>query len=94
MKTTALIVNTNRAPIIAKDAVPALKADAPAAPQSMFEPVLHANHPLIGRPCLCTPHLCYVGERTCEAYGTAVEQILAFVAGAPINVANPDVLKK
>ena len=43
---------------------------------------------------LCTPHLGYVEESTYEAYyGTAVEQILAFLDGKPINVANPDVLK-
>jgi D-3-phosphoglycerate dehydrogenase len=60
------------------------------------EPMLNANHPLLGmNNVLCTPHLGYVEERTYESYyGTAVEQILAFVAGAPINVANPDVLKK
>jgi D-3-phosphoglycerate dehydrogenase len=100
MKTTALIVNTSRAPIIAKDAlVAALKAGRPGrAAIDVFEeePMLNANHPLLGmNNVLCTPHLGYVEERTYESYyGTAVEQILAFVAGAPINVANPDVLKK
>jgi D-3-phosphoglycerate dehydrogenase len=44
---------------------------------------------------VCTPHLGYVEESTYDSYyGTAVEQILAYIAGAPINVANPDVLKK
>ncbi len=100
MKPTALIVNTSRAPIIAKDAlVAALKAGRPGrAAIDVFEeePMLNANHPLLGMDkVLCTPHLGYVEERTYESYyGTAVEQILAFVAGAPINVANPDVLKK
>lgn len=100
MKTTALIVNTSRAPIIAKDAlVNAVKAGRPGrAAVDVFEdePVLDAKHPLIGLDnVLCTPHLGYVEERTYEAYySTAVEQILAFVAGKPINVANPEVLKK
>lgn len=100
MKPTALIVNTSRAPIIAKDAlVAALKAGRPGrAAIDVYEdePVLNANHPLIGMDnVLCTPHLGYVEERTYEAYySTAVEQILAFIAGKPINVANPDVLKK
>lgn len=100
MKTTALIVNTSRAPIIAKDAlVAALKAGRPGrAAIDVYEeePVLNANHPLIGMDnVVCTPHLGYVEEGTYEAYySAAVEQILAFIAGKPINVANPDVLKK
>ena len=100
MKPTALIVNTSRAPIIARDAlVNALKAGRPGrAAIDVFEdqPVLNANHPLIGMDnVVCTPHLGYVEESTYEAYyGAAVEQILAFIAGKPINVANPDVLKK
>ncbi|MBX3666366.1 MAG: D-2-hydroxyacid dehydrogenase family protein, partial [Burkholderiales bacterium] len=97
MKTTALIVNTSRAPIIAKDAlVNALKAGRPGrAAIDVYEdePVLNAAHPLIGMDnVVCTPHLGYVEERTYEAYyGAAVEQILAYVAGQPINVANPEV---
>ncbi len=100
MKKSALIVNTSRAPIIAKDAlVNALKAGRPGrAAIDVYEeePVLGANHPLIGMDnVVCTPHLGYVEEKTYESYyGTAVEQILAFVVGAPINVANPEVLKK
>lgn len=100
MKTTALIVNTSRAPIIAKDAlVNALKAGRPGrAAIDVYEdePVMNAAHPLIGMDnVVCTPHLGYVEERTYEAYyGAAVEQILAYVSGQPINVANPEVLKK
>jgi len=57
---------------------------------------MSAAHPLIGMDnVVCTPHLGYVEERTYESYyGTAVEQILAYIAGQPINVANPEVLKK
>lgn len=100
MKPTALIVNTSRAPIIAKDAlVAALKAGRPGrAAIDVFEdePVLNVSHPLIGMDnVVCTPHLGYVEESTYEAYySAAVEQILAFIAGKPVNVANPDVLKK
>lgn len=100
MKPSALIVNTSRAPIIARDAlVAALKAGRPGrAAIDVFEeePVLNAGHPLIGMDnVVCTPHLGYVEEGTYEAYySAAVEQILAFIAGKPINVANPDVLKK
>lgn len=100
MKPSALIVNTSRAPIIARDAlIAALKAGRPGrAAIDVYEdePVLNASHPLIGMDnVVCTPHLGYVEEDTYEAYySAAVEQILAFIAGKPINVANPDVLKK
>lgn len=99
MKKSALIVNTSRAPIIAKDAlVTALKAGRPGrAAIDVYEeePVIGGNHPLVAMDnVVCTPHLGYVEEKTYESYyGTAVEQILAFASGKPINVANPEVLK-
>jgi D-3-phosphoglycerate dehydrogenase len=100
MKKSALIVNTSRAPIIARDALAtALKAGRPGrAAVDVYEdePVTGGNHPLIAMDnVVCTPHLGYVEESTYESYyGTAVEQILAFAAGQPINVANPEVLSK
>lgn len=100
MKQSALIVNTSRAPIIAKDALAtALKAGRPGrAAVDVYEdePVTGGNHPLIAMDnVVCTPHLGYVEEKTFESYyGTAVEQILAYAAGKPINVANPEVLNK
>jgi D-3-phosphoglycerate dehydrogenase len=100
MKPTALIVNTSRAPIIEDGAlVEALKAGRPGrAAVDVYEeePVLGGNHPLLKRDnVVCTPHLGYVEEATYEAYyGAAVDQIVAFAAGKPINVANPEVLAK
>lgn len=100
MKQSALIVNTSRAPIVAKDALAtALKAGRPGrAAVDVYEdePVTGGNHPLIAMDnVVCTPHLGYVEEKTYESYyGTAVEQILAYAAGKPINVANPEVLNK
>ena len=100
MKPTALIVNTSRAPIIAEGAlVAALKKGRPGrAAIDVYEeePVLGGNHPLIKMDnVVCTPHLGYVEEQTYESYfGTAIEQVLAFAAGKPINVLNPEVLKK
>ena len=39
------------------------------------------------------PHLGYVEERIYESiYGMAIDQIVAFAAGKPINVANPEAL--
>jgi D-3-phosphoglycerate dehydrogenase len=100
MKATALLVNTSRAPIIAAGAlVEALKKGRPGfAAVDVYEeePVLGGNHALLKMDnVVCTPHLGYVEQRTYEAYyGAAVDQILAFAAGKPINVVNPEVLKK
>jgi len=42
---------------------------------------------------VCTPHLGYVEQERYEAhYGAVVDQILAYAAGAPINVVNPEAL--
>jgi D-3-phosphoglycerate dehydrogenase / 2-oxoglutarate reductase len=100
MKPTALLVNTSRAPIVAPGAlVAALKAGRPGfAAVDVYEeePVIGGNHPLLKMDnVLCTPHLGYVEQATYESYyGVAVDQLLAYAAGKPINVLNPEVLKK
>ena len=92
MKPTALIVNTSRAPIIEQGAlVTALKKGRPGfASVDVYEsePMLDTSNPLLAMPnVLCTPHLGYVEERTYEAiYALAIDQILAYAAGKPINV--------
>ena len=60
------------------------------------EPILNANHPLLKMEnVVCTPHLGYVArENYASYYGAAIDQIVAFAEGKPINVANPDVLKR
>jgi len=96
MKPTALLVNTSRAPIVAEGAlVAALKQGRPghaAVDVYESEPVLDRSHPLIGMDNVtCTPHLGYVEERGYEAiYGTAIDQIVAYAAGAPINVVSAE----
>ncbi len=100
MKPAALIVNTSRAQIIAEGALAeALKKGRPGfAAVDVYEdePVLGGNHPLLKMDnVICTPHLGYVEQGTYEAYfGAAIDQILAFAAGKPINVLNPEVLEK
>lgn len=100
MKRTGLLVNTSRAPIIEAGAlVEALKKGRPGfAAIDVYEeePVPGGKHPLLKMDnVVCTPHLGYVEQNTYEAYyGNAVEQILAFAAGRPINVVNPEALKK
>ena len=100
MKPTSLLVNTSRAPLIAEGAlVEALRRGKPGfAAVDVFEdePVLNIEDPLLKMDnALCTPHLGYViGENYESYYGTVIDQIVAFAAGKPINVANPEVLAK
>jgi len=59
------------------------------------EPILNADNPLLGLDnALCTPHLGYVEKGKYEImFAAAIDQLLAFAAGRPINVINPDALK-
>jgi D-3-phosphoglycerate dehydrogenase len=100
MKATALLVNVSRARLIAEGAlVAALRAGRPGfAAVDVYEdePVLDASHPLVGMPnVVCTPHLGYVVWSTLEAYyAAAVDNIVAYAAGAPANVINPEALRR
>jgi D-3-phosphoglycerate dehydrogenase len=98
MKPTALVVNTSRAPLIEADAlVNALRARRPGmAAVDVFEqePVLGARHPLLGLDnVVSTPHIGYVTRDEYETqFGDIFDQIVAYEAGKPIHVVNPDVL--
>ena len=98
MKPTALLVNVSRARLIAEGVLAAaLKHGRPGrAAVDVYEdePVLDANHPLVVMDNVtCTPHLGYVEQSTYEAYyGAAVDNIVAYAAGAPTNVINPEAL--
>jgi D-3-phosphoglycerate dehydrogenase / 2-oxoglutarate reductase len=100
MKPTALLVNTSRAPLIESGAlVEALRAGRPGmAAVDVFEdePVLDPRHPLLNMPnVVCTPHIGYVSRDEYETQFVDIfDQITAYVAGAPINVVNPDVLEQ
>ncbi len=100
MKPTALLVNTSRAEIIAEGAlVSALQRGRPgfaAVDVYEAEPVIDAAHPLLKmNNVICSPHLGYAERDAYEGmYATAVEHLLAFAAGAPIGVLNPEVLAK
>jgi D-3-phosphoglycerate dehydrogenase len=92
MKPDALFVNTSRAAIVAPGALVAgLKAGRPGqAAVDVFEvePVLGASDPLLGLSNVtATPHLGYVEwDVLARLYDTAVDQVLAFAAGSPVNV--------
>jgi D-3-phosphoglycerate dehydrogenase len=100
MKPSALLVNTSRAPIIVEGAlVAALEKGRPGfAAVDVYEqePVIGASHPLLKmKNALCTPHLGYSEKESYESiYAAGVEQLLAYAAGKPVNVLNPEALKK
>jgi len=99
MKPTALIVNTSRAGLIAPGAlVDGLRAGRPGmAAVDVYEeePLLDTKHPLLNMDnVVCTPHIGYVGRDEFEVQFTDIfDQILAYAAGKPINVMNPEVLE-
>jgi D-3-phosphoglycerate dehydrogenase len=100
MKPSALLVNTSRAPLIAPGAlVAALKAGRPGmAAVDVYErePLRDPDDPLLALPnVVCTPHIGYVTREEYELqFSDIFDQILAYAAGAPINVVNPEVLQR
>jgi D-3-phosphoglycerate dehydrogenase / 2-oxoglutarate reductase len=98
MKSTALLVNTSRAPLIEPGAlVAALRAGRPGlAAVDVYEqePVTDVADPLLLLPnVLATPHIGYVTREDYEfQFAGIFDQIVAYAAGTPTNVVNPDVL--
>ena len=94
MKPSAILVNTSRGPIVDEHAlVEALRGGAiHGAGLDVFdqEP-LPRHHPLREmRRAVLTPHLGYVTEKTYEVfYRDAVDDVAAWLAGAPIRVVAP-----
>jgi D-3-phosphoglycerate dehydrogenase / 2-oxoglutarate reductase len=99
MKPTALLVNTSRAGLIESGAlIAALKAGRPGlAAVDVYEeePILDINYPLFAMDkVVCTPHIGYVTRDEYEIqFSDIFDQIVAYAAGTPINVVNPQVLK-
>jgi phosphoglycerate dehydrogenase-like enzyme len=91
MKRTAYLVNTSRGPIVDEAAlVRALREGTIAgAGLDVFEPEpLPADHAFRSLPnIVVTPHLGYVTEETYRVfYGHALEDVQAFLRGAPVRV--------
>ena len=91
-----LFVNTSRAELVAPGALlGALDAGRPAmAAIDVFDAEPTVNDPLIAHPrVLATPHIGYVERDSYEMYlGTAFDIVLAFAAGKPAGVVNPEAL--
>jgi len=98
MKTTALLVNTSRAELVASGALEhALAQGRPGfAAVDVYEqePVFGADHPLLRLPnALCTPHIGYVEKDNYERYfGIAFDNINRFAQGTLAEVVNPEAL--
>ena len=94
MKAGAILINTSRGPIVDEVALlDALRAGTlVGAGLDVFdqEP-LSADHPLRQeRRAVLTPHLGYVTEKTYEVfYRDAVEDVAAFLSGAPLRLVAP-----
>jgi D-3-phosphoglycerate dehydrogenase / 2-oxoglutarate reductase len=100
MKPTSLIVNTSRAGLVAPGALEAaLRAGRPGmAAVDVYEdePVLGGRHPLLSMDnVICAPHLGYVERDGLEHMLSGIfDQILGFANGKPVNVQNPEALKR
>jgi D-3-phosphoglycerate dehydrogenase len=59
------------------------------------EPLRDTGHPLLTmRNVVCTPHIGYVSRDEYEIqFSDIFGQIAAYIAGKPVNVVNPAVLK-
>ena len=98
MKPAAVLVNTSRAPLIEQGALlDALRAGRPGfAAVDVYErePLHDPNDPLLRMDnVVCTPHIGYVSRDEYELqFSDVFDQIVAYGAGAPINVVNPSAL--
>src|SRR5262245_61230942 len=100
MKSTAVLINTSRAPLLEPGAlVAALQAGRPGfAAVDVYEkePLTDPGHPLLAIDAVvATPHIGYVSREDYEIqFSDIFDQIVAYAAGAPINVVNADVLAR
>jgi D-3-phosphoglycerate dehydrogenase len=98
MQPDALFVNTSRAALVEPGALEAaLAAGRPGgAAVDVFdhEPVVGGADPLLARDdVIATPHLGFVTREEWELqFADVFDQVVAFAAGAPINVVNPEAL--
>jgi phosphoglycerate dehydrogenase-like enzyme len=98
MKPGAIFINTSRGPLIEEDAlVAALQARRIFAGLDVFdrEPLRPDDRMRQLPNTVLTPHLGYcVTETMRDFYSQSVANALAFLDGAPIRVANPEVLQR
>jgi D-3-phosphoglycerate dehydrogenase len=98
MKSTALLVNTSHAELIAPDALlNGLNRGRPAmAAVDVFEsePILQGHALLRLENCICTPHIGYVEQNSYEQhFAETFDNIVQFIKGLPTNIVNPGALQ-
>jgi phosphoglycerate dehydrogenase-like enzyme len=97
MKPGAILINTSRGPLIEEDAlVAALEAGRIFAGLDVYdrEPLKPKDRMRRLPNTVLTPHLGYcVAETLRQFYTQSVENALGFLDGAPVRVANPEVLR-
>ena len=94
MKSSAIIVNTSRGPLIDQDALIAAlteKRIGGAGIDTFEQEPMQLGHPLLACPnTVLTPHLGYVSRQNFTAYfNGAVETIQAYLADKPVRVLTP-----
>lgn len=100
MKENACLINTARAELIEKGALLAVLKSSKAifAGLDVYEdePIYDKDFSLLQMEnVVCTPHLGYVEQNGYELYfSKAFENVIQFIAGNPMNIANVEVLKK
>ena len=93
MKTSAFLINTGRGPLVVEqdlaDALRNAVISGAAVDVLSTEPPA-ADNPLLTAPhCLITPHLAWAAKASRQRLMDAVvENVRAFLAGAPVNVVN------
>lgn len=93
MKRSAILINTSRGPLIEDQALADALNDgviAGAALDVLSEEPPPADHPLLGaKNCIVTPHIAWATREARERLlGMAVENLRAWLDGAPRNVVN------
>jgi phosphoglycerate dehydrogenase-like enzyme len=91
MRPSAVLVNTSRGALVDEQALLAALRDgtiAAAGLDTYWDEPLPSGHPLTGMVnTLLAPHLGYVTDSTYDVfYGQVVEDIAAYLAGAPVRV--------
>jgi len=99
MKPTSLLINTSRARLIQEGALlAALEQGRPGrAAIDVYEeePIVNGDHPLLKLSnVICTPHLGYAVTYAFESfYNKAIDSIIGFASGIPVNWLNPEALQ-
>jgi glycerate dehydrogenase len=94
MKDGVMIINTSRGPLVVEqdlcDALNSGKVAAAAVDVVSVEPIAADNPLLKARNCIITPHIAWAPtESRTRLMHTAVDNLNAFLNGAPINIVNP-----